>query len=123
MSDEPSIFSKYISEPEKEKERSEPAIPRGPLLQPVVPSTDYNSPPAAQLLDFIINRWPKPSVRVRDICRFGPGSTRDRKSAIALAEALAANGWLVPTKGRQHNEKIWTIIRQVHHAGPEHTQK
>jgi hypothetical protein len=111
MSNEPSIFSRYISEPENEPSKPETTIPRGPLLRPIVPPTNSKSSPAEQLLDFIVNRWHKPVIRVREICRFGPGSIRDRKSAMALAETLVANGWLSSVKGRQHNEKMWMIVR------------
>jgi hypothetical protein len=112
MNDESkSVFSKYIAEGASEKEQPPVTVPRGPLLQPIVPPTDSNSSPAERLLDFIVNRWRKPVIRVREICRFGPGSIRDRKSAMALAEILAANGWLSSVKGRQHNEKMWTIVR------------
>src|SRR5882762_9285626 len=89
----PSFFARYIDGP---KEQPPVTVPRGPLLQPIVPPADSNSPPIERLLDFIVNRWPKPAIRVREICQFGPGSIRDRKSAIALTEILAQNGWLAP---------------------------
>src|SRR5262245_23249119 len=89
-------------------------IPRGPLLQTIVPPTDHRSPPIEKLLDWLVNRWPKPSVRVREICQFGPPAARNRKSAIALAELLAANGWLTPLKTRRHDMKMWQIVRGPH---------
>jgi hypothetical protein len=112
MSDgKPSVFSRYVEHSPK-KESPPVTIPRGPLLQPIVPPSDYKSPPIERLLDFIVNRWPKPVIRVREICQYGPGCLRDRKSAIALAEVLAANGWLAPLPPtRQHNEKLYRIVR------------
>jgi hypothetical protein len=94
-----------------EKDRLPGTIPRGPLLQPIVPPTDHGSPTIEKALDWLINRWPKPAVRVRDILRFGPPAARNRKSAIAMAESLVANGWLLPLKTRQHNMKMWQVVR------------
>jgi len=92
--------------------KPERTIPRGPLLQPIVPPTHRGSSPSEQLLDFVVNRWPKPAVRAREIMRYGPPAARNRKSAIALAENLAANGWLTPLPPtRQHNERLWAIVR------------
>ena len=106
---ERSFFARYIDEPEKQRQVE--TIPRGPLLRPIVPPADSNSPPIERLLDFIVNRWPRPVIRVREICQFGPGSIRDRKSALALAEVLAANGWLAPIKTRRHDTRAWQIVR------------
>jgi hypothetical protein len=89
-------------------------IPRGPLLQPIVPPADHKSPPIEKLLDWLVNRWPKSAIRVREICQFGPPAARNRKSAIALTELLAANGWLTPIETRQHNMKLWRIVRGPH---------
>jgi hypothetical protein len=86
-------------------------IPRGPLLQPIVPPSDPKAPPIEKTLDWLINRWSKPAVRVRDIMQFGPKPIRNRKSAIATAEILAARGWLSALPTRQHNEKKWAIVR------------
>ena len=105
-----SFFARYIDEPEKERQVE--IIPRGPLLQPIVPPATPQSSPTEKLLDFIVNRWPRPVIRVREICQFGPGSIRDRKSAIATAETLVVHGWLAPLPPtRQHNEKLWRIVR------------
>jgi len=104
-----SVFTRFIAEPGKEQ--LPVTIPRGPLLRPEVPTTDNNSTPAERLLDFVVNRWPRPTIRVREICQFGPGSIRDRKSAMALAEVLAANGWLAPIKTRRHDTHEWQIVR------------
>jgi hypothetical protein len=105
-----SFFARYIDTP---KERTvEPEIPRGPLLRPIVPPSDHRSPPIEKCLDWLVNRWPKPTVRVRDILQFGPNPIRNRTSAIATAEILAQRGWLSPLPTRQHNEKMWAIVRE-----------
>ena len=83
-----SVFAKYVEEPEKEQQPV--TIPRGPLLQPIVPPTDSNSPPIEQLLDFLINHWSEPTINARTIHWRGPSCARNRKSVIELAEALVA---------------------------------
>jgi len=92
--------------------KPERTIPRGPLLQPIVPPSDYRtSSPTEQLLDFIINHWRKDTISVRDICWRGPNSLRNQKSAIGLAETLAENGWLAPIKSRRRDMREWRIVR------------
>jgi hypothetical protein len=105
-----SVFSQYVADT-PEPEQLPVTIPRGPLLQPIVPPTDHKSPPIEKCLDWLVNRWPKPSVRTRDFLRFGPPAARNRKSAIALAEILTKNGWLAPLKTRRHDMCEWQIIR------------
>jgi hypothetical protein len=61
--DGPSFFARYIDEPKKERQVE--TIPRGPLLRPIVPPSDSNSPPIEQLLDFLINRWSEPTINAR----------------------------------------------------------
>ena len=111
MSDDgKSVFSRYIEEPKKEQRPV--AIPRGPLLQPIVPPTDYKSPPSERLLDWLINFWPHDTVCARDLYRYGPCPLRDnRKDAIAQAEVLAANGWLSVAKSHRRDRKVWQIAR------------
>ena len=98
-------------QPQLEKERQVETIPRGPLLQPIVPPAAPQSSPTEKTLDWLVNRWPQPAVRLRDICRFGPGSIRDRKSATAVAEILVEHGWLTPIKARRYDMREWQIVR------------
>src|SRR5262245_14869668 len=106
---ETSIFARYIDAP---KERPiEPEIPRGRLLKPIIPPTDYKSLPIEKCLDWLVNRWPKPTVRTRDFLRFGPNSIRNRKTAAAMAKILVEQGWLTPLPTHQHNMKMWKVIR------------
>jgi hypothetical protein len=107
-----SVFAKYIDSPTEKERPSEPEIPRGPLLRPIVPPTDHKSLPIEKCLDWLVNRWPKPAVRVRDILRFGPNPIRNRASAIATAEILAQRGWLSELPTRRHDAKMWAIIRE-----------
>jgi hypothetical protein len=105
-----SVFARYIEGPEKEWLEPD-IVRRGP--QPIVPPAHFKSSPSEKLLDWIINRWPEPTISARDICRYGPNSIRDRKSAIDQAETLARHGWLTPIKMRQHNMKTWRIVREL----------
>jgi hypothetical protein len=109
MGESKSIFAKYVAEPEKE--RPPEKIPRGPLLKPVVPPTDINSPPVEKLLDWLVNRWPKPTVTTKNILQFGPNPLRNRKHARPTAEILAQNGWLTPLKTRCYIDREWRIER------------
>jgi hypothetical protein len=118
------LFDRLARQPAAKNDTPEPeqlpiTIPRGPLLQPIVPPANHNSPPIEKCLDWLVNRWPKPSVRIRDFLQFGPPAARNRKSATALAESLAAAGWLAPLKTRQHNMKLWRIVRGPHEPPSE----
>jgi hypothetical protein len=106
------LFERLSQPPPPNKQEPQlGAIPRGPLLAPIVPPANPNSTPAERFLDFIINRWPREVVRLREIQQYGPGSLRNRKSAIAMVEQLVAAGWLSPLRGRRHNERLWRVIR------------
>jgi hypothetical protein len=50
------------------------------------------------MLDWLVNRWPKPSIRVRDILQFGPPAARNRKNAITLAKARLLASVALPVR-------------------------
>ena len=68
--------------------------------------------PAQQLLDWLLGYWPKPTIRARDIYRFGPNALRDRQKVTDLTETLVKEGWLVPNKTRRRDMYQWGIIRK-----------
>jgi hypothetical protein len=110
-----SVFSVYVEETpapiEPPPRADEPEIVRrGP--QPIIPPAGFNSSPSEKLLDWIINRWPENTVTRRNICQFGPGSIRNRKSATDQAEILARHGWLIPLAVGRHDAKKWQIVRR-----------
>jgi hypothetical protein len=111
MTEGSSIFSGLIENDSPKKDRhGEPEIVRkGPKL--LVPPSDRNSTPSEKMLDWLMNRWRGSTISTRDILQFGPGSLRDRKSAIATAEILAAHGWLIPLKTHRYDMKKWQIVR------------
>jgi hypothetical protein len=84
-------------------------ILRGPLLQPVVPPADHKAAPIERLLSWIINDFNGTTISARDIYWRGPRPIRDRTSALAMAEALVAAGWLAPIKPHRHDRREWRI--------------
>jgi hypothetical protein len=104
-----SVFSKLIDEPKRG--RPEPEIPRGPMLRPEIPPSDYQAPPVEKLLDWLVNRWPKDTVNVQNILQFGPVPLRNRKSARPTAEILEKRGWLTLIKSRYYRQREWRIER------------
>ena len=68
--------------------------------------------PAQELLDWLLGYWPKPTIRKRDIYRFGPNALRDRQKVTDLTETLVKEGWLVPNKTRRRDMYQWGIIRK-----------
>ena len=65
-----------------------------------------NSPP--MLLQWLRYHWPKTTVSARDIYWRGP--IRERKIALELADALVAQGWLIPLKTFRHDRLEWRIV-------------
>jgi hypothetical protein len=63
------------------------------------------------MLDWLMNRWPKSSVTLRDIQAYGPGSVRDRKVALNLMDTLVARRWVAEVKPHRHDMKRWGIAR------------
>src|SRR5262245_46263677 len=106
---EPSFFARYIDAPKERPTKAE--IPRGPMLRPVVPPSDYQAPPVEKLLDWLVNRWPKNTVNIKNILQFGPKPLRNRKKARPTAEILEKHGWLTRTKTRYYRQREWRIER------------
>jgi hypothetical protein len=67
--------------------------------------------PAQKLLDWL-QRWTKPTISIRDVHIYGPGSVRDRKSAVNAAEVLVKNGWLIPMKPHRYDMHKWQVVRK-----------
>lgn len=65
-----------------------------------------------KLHDWLQNDWNKPTIRARDICRFGPNAIRDRKRAVDLAKILVRQGRLTPIPTRRRDMKAWQIVRR-----------
>jgi hypothetical protein len=65
---------------------------------------------AQKLLDWL-QRWPKSTVRAKDIRIYGP-RPRDRKSMLDSADILVRHGWLSPIPTRRYDARIWQVIRK-----------
>jgi hypothetical protein len=98
MKSMPSVFTKHIADTlEKHK----------PKINP--PELKHQA--AGRLLNWMLSYWDRPTISVRDICRNGP-HPRNLKEATNAIETLAKQGWLLPIPGRQHDNRIWRIIRE-----------
>jgi hypothetical protein len=69
-----------------------------------------------RLRDWLVNRWTKPTISVREICIFGPHPLRNAKIARSLTEILAEQGWLIPLKGRRLEIREWQIVPKTSKA-------
>jgi hypothetical protein len=67
---------------------------------------------AQKLLDWLMMRWDKPTVRANEIHYCGPNSLRNKKRAIKHAEILAEHGWLTPVRGWRYDIREWRIVRK-----------
>ena len=73
---------------------------------------DANARDLQRLHDWLQNDWNKPTIRARDICRFGPNAIRDRKRVVDLAKILVSQGRLTPIPTRRRDMKAWQIVRR-----------
>jgi len=67
--------------------------------------------PIETLLEWLVKRWPKPSITLRDIHRSGPRAIRDKEMILTLTDSLVEAGWLVHTPTWRHDKREWTIAR------------
>jgi hypothetical protein len=77
----------------------------------IIPPAGPKADPTEKLLDWLINRWVKPTISLREICRYGPNATRDWESATNLSKILVERGWLTPNKTRRRDMREWQVIR------------
>jgi hypothetical protein len=86
-----SIFSKYIDDLEKEPTEVDPA---------------------AELLEWLVYRWAKPTVTAINIRQFGPNALRDRDSVMKLTEILVQRGKLIPLPTHRVDKYEWRVMRE-----------
>lgn len=65
-----------------------------------------------KILDWLINRWTKDTVTLRDIFAYGPYPARNKEAALSLMQILSTRGWVIPTKSNQYRSKRWKISRK-----------
>ena len=83
---------------------------------PVEKTTDPQRKGAPQielLLDWLVNRWGRTTITVRQIRNYGPGPLRDKEVASRLAYALADQGWLIPIRGQRIDSRVWRIAGKL----------
>jgi hypothetical protein len=77
---------------------------------PIEPPPQATPPAIREMLDWLQHHWTKPTIRARDIYRYGPHRrTRGREGAIEIAENLVKRGWLIPLKAKRRDVKRWQI--------------
>ena len=105
----PSVFAKYITEPEKE--RPEPELVW--MKRDTAKATPIREiTPVQRLLNWLQHDWPKPTICAREVYRHAPRAIRDQNSsAIELAKVLAERGWLAPIKTHRRDRFAWQIMR------------
>ena len=83
------LFERLGQQPPEKEWPVQPEIQSGPLLRPVVPPADPQSPPIEKLLDWLLNRWTKDTINTRLIRIYGPNS-----SGTAGAQQIWSRYWL-----------------------------
>src|SRR6516164_8068374 len=89
------------------QEQPAPSPPPSPL-----PPAAQKPSPAQKLLNWLIQRWGKEIVWMKDIRQFGPSALRDPKTAIEAAGVLVKDGWLVPEPTRRYDAHKWRFVRR-----------
>jgi hypothetical protein len=64
------------------------------------------------LLDWLLQRWNKSTISVREIGVYAPRAIRERETMINSAEALVRHGWLSELKAHRHDRRVWRIDRK-----------
>jgi hypothetical protein len=77
--------------------------------RPLPPPIDERDTPLERLQRFL-RRWRKPTIRLREICIFGPKSDRNRQTVLNLVQELVEQGRLTPIVTNRRNVQKWKII-------------
>src|SRR5262245_16881535 len=78
---------------------------RKPLPDPKLQSAQI-------LLNWLIQRWDKDIVWMRDIRQFGPSAVRNPETALDAAGILIKDGWLIPEPTRRYDAHKWRFVRR-----------
>jgi transposase len=105
----PSFFARYIDAP-KERPAEPEVIRMGPAAATIPPASP-KAHPTEKLLSWLLNHWTKPTISLREICRYGPNAIRDWESATSLSETLVQRGWLTRIETRRRDMREWQILR------------
>jgi hypothetical protein len=77
----------------------------------IIPPAGPKAHPTEIFLDWLVNRWTKPTISLREICRHGPQVTRNWENATNLSKILVERGWLTPIKTHRRDKRVWQIAR------------
>jgi hypothetical protein len=112
MSTNESVFARYVADV-PEPERAAPEIIRMGPAATTIPTAGPKAHPTEKFLDWLLNYWTKPTISLREICRYAtPHAIRDWERAMTLVETLVQRGWLIrcpETHRRDH--RVWEIAR------------
>src|SRR5262245_25284933 len=89
-----SVFARYVADAPEPKQTAPEVIRMGPAAT-TIPTAGPKAHPTEKFLDWLLNYWTKPTISLREICRYAPHAGRDWEKAMNLAETLAQRGWLV----------------------------
>jgi hypothetical protein len=76
-----------------------------------IPTAGPKAHPTEKFLDWLLNYWAKPTISLREICRYAPNAGRNWERAMDLAETMAQRGWLVRLKTHRRDHRVWQILR------------
>src|SRR5262245_19038882 len=96
--------------PPTEAPPSPEIIRMGPAAA-TIPPAGPKAHPTEKFLSWLLNYWTKPTISLREICRYGPHAVRDWESAMNLTETLVQRGWLTPTKTHRRDKRVWQVAR------------
>lgn len=65
----------------------------------------------AQLLEWLVKHWNRPTITLRTIHRLGPNSLRDKKTILRLTQVLEDQKWLLPNQTWRRDKREWKIAR------------
>jgi hypothetical protein len=75
------------------------------------PTKPTREDPTAQLLEWIVKHWNRPTITLRNIHRLGPYSLRNKETILRLTQSLENKGWLIPARKHRHDTQEWQIAR------------
>jgi hypothetical protein len=105
-----SVFARHIVNI-PEPERVAPEIIRMGPAAATIPPAGPKAHPTEKFLSWLLTYWNKPTISLREICRYGPHAVRDWESAMNLTETLVQRGWLTPTKTHRRDKRVWQVAR------------
>ena len=108
------FFDRIREEVPRQVEVAPPEIIRMGPAATTIPTAGPKAHPTEKFLDWLLNYWPKPTISLREIYRFGPrgAGARDWESAMDLAETLVQRGWFIRHETQARRDmRVWEILR------------